>query len=131
MAAGPGRLFDEKGADLGGELRELRLVEAAEVGWRVDRLEECHGVLNAPSGKCVAVQGSTRPQYGRWAPRPGAPPPAPGRARPEDQCLACEPGRRYASGSPGCPRRRLYSRSTRSRRASTQPGGRPRAAIRG
>ncbi len=39
MAAGPGRLFDEKGADLGGELRELRLVEAAEVGWRVDRLE--------------------------------------------------------------------------------------------
>src|SRR6266851_2901027 len=67
MAAGPGRLFDEKGADLGGELRELRLVEAAEVGWRVDRLEECHSVLNAPSGKCVAVQGSTRPQYGRWA----------------------------------------------------------------
>src|SRR5260370_19839676 len=61
MAGGPGRLFDEKGADLGGEPRELRLVEAAEVGRRVDRLEECHSVLNAPSGKCVAVQRSTRP----------------------------------------------------------------------
>src|SRR6266851_3278197 len=60
MAAGPGRLFDEKVADLGGELRELRLVEAAEVRWRVDRLEECHSVLNARSSNCVAVGRSTR-----------------------------------------------------------------------
>ena len=47
VAACPGRLLDEECAHLFGKLRQLGLVEAAEVGGRVDRFENGHPGLNA------------------------------------------------------------------------------------
>src|SRR5207245_2736224 len=55
MPAGFGRLFDEEGTDLGGELRKLCLIEAAEVCGRVDRLEDGHSVLT-----CLRTRRSWR-----------------------------------------------------------------------